>query len=136
MLPNELKESQKMTIRIQYQAEIDTLFIQLENIITVEEVDKLYKEITTSDEYLPNVRSLWDFRNVDFAFVTNEFMRKIFDIRKKYQKRGSAKAAFVVESDLGFGVSRRYETLSSFELPQHINVFREFSKAQEWLLEP
>lgn len=124
----------EMAIRTNYHVEIGVLYIDLGGVVTVEEIENLYKEITSSDEYPPTVRSLWDFRKVDFTFVTNEFIDQIFAVRKKYHERGSAKAAFLVESDLAFGVSRMYETLSSFELPQHIMVFKEMAKAEEWLL--
>jgi hypothetical protein len=63
------------------------------------------------------------------------FLNNVISLRKKYPERGNARAAFVADSDLSYGVSRMYEVLSSFELPQNILAFREFSDAEKWILE-
>lgn len=123
-----------MSISFKYDKVINVLLITLEDEVLLNDLEQLYKDIVTSTEFPPDIRSIWDFRKTDFTLIDTNFMEKVFSIRKKYPERGSARAAFVADSDFSFGVSRMYETLSSFELPQYILVFREFSKAEEWIL--
>lgn len=123
-----------MPISFKYDKENDVLRIFLEDKILLKEVDQLYRDIVTSTEFPPDIRSIWDFRKADFTIIEKRFMEEVFSIRKKYPERSSARAAFVAASDLSFGVSRMYETLSAFELPQHISVFRELSEAEAWIL--
>ncbi len=123
-----------MSIGYIYDKEKKILIINLEGEVSFKEVDLLYKDIMSSDEFPPDIRSIWFFNKVDFSSVDKKYMENIFEIRKNYPARGNARAAFVAEGDLAFGVTRMYEALSSFELPQNIRIFREYSMAERWLL--
>ena len=123
-----------MPISSYYDKEKKVLHINLEGEVLLNDLDQLYKDIVTSREFPPDIRSIWDFRKTDFTLVNKNYMEKVFTVRKNYPERGNARAAFVADNDLSFGVTRMYETLSSFELPQHISVFRDFLEAEEWIL--
>ena len=123
-----------MAISFKYDNEKKVLFITLEGEVLLKDLDQLYIDIVTSKEFPPDIRSVWDFRKADFSLIDLNFLESVFSIRKKYPERGNARAAFVADSDLSYGVSRMYEVLSSFELPQQIQAFREFSRAEEWVL--
>ena len=123
-----------MAIGFKYDSEKKVLYITLEGEVLLKELDQLYRDIVTSTEFPPDIRSVWDLRKADLSLIDLNFIEKIFYVRKKYPERSNAKAAFVADSDLSYGVSRMYEVLSSFEFPQQIQPFREFSKAEEWIL--
>lgn len=122
-----------MPIEIHYDKEKDTLYGNMLGHVTLEEFEKILKMILLSDEFSPDTKTLWDLRKQDFRNIDTDFEMQLIDIRKKYAKRGNALLAFVVSDDLGFGMSRMYQILSD-KLPQHIMVFREYSKAEKWLL--
>lgn len=123
-----------MPFRFEYETEKKILLIMVEGKVRLDDLEQLYDNIVTSTLFPPDIRSIWDFRQADFTTIDTRFLKKIIALRKKYPQRGTARAAFVVDSDLGYGVSRMYETLSAFELPQHIRAFRDYAEAQTWLL--
>ena len=54
-------------------------------------------------------------------------------VRRRYPERARARIAYVVASDLGFGMSRMYELLSDAS-PQYNALFRDHDEAMAWLL--
>ena len=123
-----------MPIRSHYNVDKEILMIILEGKIELPELDDLYQNIVSSEEHPPDARSIWDFSKADFSVINRSFMEGVFNIRKKYPERGSAKAAFIATDDFSYGMSRMYETLSSFVLPQYIQIFRDNSEAEEWIV--
>jgi hypothetical protein len=93
-------------------------------------------EITASEEYPPDVNTIWDIREVDFSPMNEGLARSLIHIRKTTdEKRGNTKLAVVVTDDLSFGLSRMYQTLSELsELSQEIEIFKNIEEARNWVL--
>jgi len=100
--------------------------------LILDEIKKAVALLTKSTQFPADANTLWDLRELDFAQIDHDMEKQLIEIRKQYPERGQAKIAFVVGSDLGFGMMRRYEMLSD-NLPQHIRVFRDDAKAEAWL---
>jgi len=100
--------------------------------LNLDEIKKAIVLLTKSTQFPADANTLWDLRELDFAQIDYDMERQLIAIRRQYPERGQAKIAFVVSSDLGFGMMRRYEMLSD-NLPQHIRVFRDDAKAEAWL---
>ena len=122
-----------MPIELRYDRKQGVLYSVVTSPITLEEFGASMARIIQSDDYPPDVRTLWDLRELDFEPVYRPFEEQVIDIRQKFPERGAAKIALVVASDLGFGMTRMYEILSN-EMPQNVMVFRNCEEGEKWLL--
>ncbi len=114
------------------------LVVTVRGPLTLEEFRATLEEITHSDQYPPDIATLWDFREMEFQATDSDFFRSIISIRKHYPERGAARAAHIVAGDLAFGMLRMHEILSDADrvgLPQLMKVFKSFSEGEQWLLD-
>ena len=123
-----------MPINCEYNKEKKVLFVTVRGDITLKDFEKVLIEIVKSTEFPSDTKTIWDFREINFLPLNIDFAEGLIAIRKKYPERGTAKVAFLTDSDLSFGMARAYETLSSLELPQQVKVFRDLSEAEVWVL--
>lgn len=122
-----------MTLKYHYDSKKGILFGEMSTPLTIDELQNGLIELLESDEIPSTVKTIWDFRNLDFTTIDTDFMMQFIDIREKYPQRGNAKIAFVVMGDFAFGMIRMYEGHST-HLPQQTMVFQDYSSALNWLL--
>ena len=122
-----------MPIHFTFDKEKNILYCVANGTLTPDEFYNKTLSMTQSSEYSADVRTLWDIRNLDFDIIDTDFQKKLIAIREAIPARGKTKIACVADSDLSFGLTRMYQILSS-DLPQELMVFRDFAKAEQWLL--
>ena len=59
--------------------------------------------------------------------------RRLTATRDRFSSRDTARVAYVVTSELGYGMTRMYEIQAGVE-PDLNRVFRDFDEAERWLL--
>ena len=123
-----------MPIDLHYDREKNILYVTIGEQITQEEFSKAIEKITHSDEFPPDVPTLWDLRTGDFTTADSSLTTLFIEIRKKHPERGKAKIALIVSDDLAFGMSRMYE-LKAFDLPQEMRVFRDYAEGEQWIIQ-
>lgn len=125
-----------MPITTNYNPELNILFGSIEGIISLEEAQAALNAIVTSNDFPPDVDTLWDVRLMDTAQVNTDFEKMLLAMRQdKDNLRGNARIAIVASSDIAFGIGQHYEG-KSLGLSQNIHVFREPDVAKGWLLSP
>lgn len=123
-----------MLLRFEYNEEKHILYGSYSGRFTFDEFESKLLEIVSGKDYPPDVPTIWDVGQMDAAQFDWEFISKLLEIRRNYPQRGEAMIAIVAPSDLSFGVSRMYASISD-RLPPLIRVFRDVSKAEEWIAE-
>jgi hypothetical protein len=125
-----------MAIKLEYNSSDNYLLGTVEGKVTYHEYNQMMEEITSSEEYPPDVNTIWDMRELDINDADESIFRSFINIRKKTdKKRGNTKLSIVVADDLSFGVSRMYQTLSEIsELSQEMKIFRKIEEARNWVL--
>ena len=93
--------------------------------------EEAIQAIANADEFPPDVRTLWDLRDLEFASVDRALEEGLIAIRKRYPERRKARLAFIVADQLGFGMARMYEILSNEDTTR---VFTDHAEAERWLL--
>ena len=79
---------------------------------------------------------LWDLTCLDFSRFGPQSARIFIEKnRQLLKKRSKQKTAILVNSDLGFGLSRKYETLSEDLIQVAYRVFKDTEEALNWLKE-
>ncbi len=124
-----------MPIEFRYDRKKEILCVAVKNPFTFEEFEEAVKDIINSDQFPPDIRALWDLRELDFNDIDRSFEERLINIQKKYPERGQARLALITPDGLGFGMTRMYEALSN-DLPRRIRAFKTYTKAEDWLLQP
>lgn len=91
--------------------------------------------ITTAGTYPPNVDTIWGLRAADFSGVGPDGMRRLLAVRTQYASRAGARTAFVVASDVAYGMSRMFQMFAENTMPQDFCVQRTMEDALAWVLE-
>ncbi len=89
-------------------------------------------------EHGPVIRNVfWDLSLAVLVDLSAEDVRQIAHVpRQSLELRQDGKTAIVAPSDLAFGLSRMYQTISQPEvLPFEVQVFRDSIAAHRWLAE-
>lgn len=122
-----------MPIQFKYNQNNDVLYGSIEGQLTFDEFKLMLEQVVESSEFRPDVKTLWDLRNLDFSKVDENFERQILQIRRSFPERGNAKIALVSENNLAYRITRIYMILSE-HLPQNVKVFSDYMAGEEWLL--
>jgi len=123
-----------MPIDFRYDSEKEALFGTMKSPITFEEYRSTIEAIVRSNEFPPDIRTLWDLRELEFNEIDRSYEESLISISEQFPERGPAKVAFVVKSELGFGMTRMYEILAE-KLGYETMVFRDYSEAENWLIQ-
>jgi hypothetical protein len=124
-----------MPIEFRYDREKEILLAMVNTPLTLKDFEAAMKGITRSDQFPSDIRTLWDVRELDFSDIDRSFEERLIDIRKKFPARGSARNAVVVAHNHGFAMGRTYEALTD-DLPLQFRVFKSFTEAEDWLIQP
>ncbi|MBU0731196.1 MAG: hypothetical protein KKE17_02360 [Proteobacteria bacterium] len=117
----------KHTDRPYYQIEISGRF-------DVPDLENCYMEIINYPGWAPGMDILWDARECTFEHLTNDDLSSIGDMTAKYQElRGKGLAAWVVQRDVDFGISRMFEMLTEGKVIFNFKVFKTMDAAKNFL---
>lgn len=122
-----------MSIKYNYNPENDAIYATIEGKISFEEFQLTLAKITETEDFPPNTRILWDLRKMDFSIIDWDFSKQLVNIRELNPKRAHSRVALVADNDLNFGITEMH-VFQSTKLPQEMMVFKDFNKAERWLL--
>lgn len=123
-----------MPIHTKYDKEKDVLHTSLIGVVTLTEIENVIQEVLQKGEFSPDVDTLIDVSNLNFDEIDANFLNQVISLEKKNAHRAGARVAFIAESELDYGMSRMYISLSN-ELPKTSKVFNSHAEAEAWLLE-
>lgn len=101
--------------------------------LTVENVQATLSEVYTRPDFRSDAAALWDLREATGDFPTEDVRHLVDFVTKLVGDGDQGKVAIVVSSDLGFGMSRMYETILGGQTRKPMKVFRDLDDAQSWL---
>lgn len=124
-----------MSIEIKYDQDRRMLNIAICGTSDFDEYASALETITSSGDYPPNVRTLWDLRKADLSYINFKSIKKVVGIRTRFQNRQNCRVALVASSNLQYGLCRMFQMLLEDKLPHELAVFREYEEGERWLLE-
>ena len=123
-----------MPIEFSYDPEKKALFGAMTGSLSLDEYRSSVEAIVRSEEFPPDIRTLWDLRELEFTAIDRSLEVKLVSVSEQFPERSPAKIAFVVKSELGFGMIRMFELLAD-KLAFRTMVFKSYSEAEAWLLQ-
>lgn len=94
-----------------------------------EDLRKHQESLAADPLFDPSYRQLWDLRTVEQIEVTSG---GVWQRAHNNPWGAGAKRAVVVGSELGYGIARMFQIMST-DGPDEIEIFRELAPAREWL---
>jgi len=123
-----------MSIEVEFNRDKNFLRVTIIGLPSLQDFEAVLTQITTSNEYPPNINAVWDLRKADFMTADDKLFRHIIELRKCYPQRSHCKSALIANDDLAFGMSRMFQMLSEDKVPLELMVFRDYAEGEQWIL--
>ena len=76
----------------------------------------------------------WDLTEADVSKITRDEIRQLATfVKSAWKTQPGLKAAFVVDSELAFGMTRMYEQLLNLFDQDNIKIFKSSDEAWDWM---
>ena len=97
----------------------------------------LDRELVKHPLYRQGMPVLIDNRELDMSEMTSTSVRASSSLMRGFSKKWArGRWAFVVATDLAFGMGRMWQTYTQDGVEAEIQMFRSMDEAREWLLRP
>lgn len=123
-----------MSIEIKYDQNRKILSISISGKSNFDEYTSALETITSSSDYPPNIRTLWDLRKADLSSANLNSIKEIVWIRSRFKQRDYCKVALLAPTNLQYGISRMFQMLIENKLPHELAIFRDYDEGEQWLL--
>ncbi len=122
-----------MPVGYRIDSEAGVVFVRGEGAITCADLERYCVGVVRDPAYRAGMHELADFRGARDGGLTPGDLYKLRDLNKSLADQlAPSRLAYVVDSDLGFGLARMFGALSE-ESPVDHAVFRELKEARAWL---
>lgn len=97
--------------------------------------DEVIQSVEALSARKPTKFVLWDATDGSVANVPTEEIQRVAQTMMRFlEKRKEGKTAFVVATDLDYGLGRMYEAFAENEgLPYAYGIFKTVKEAKQWL---
>ncbi len=104
--------------------------------VTADFIIRILRELYSMEAYRADkIAGLWDFRGCTTDIRYDSMMKIKKYIDSSYNQNWSHSiSAFVVDSNLLYGLSRMYEIMSA-DLPTTLRIFKDMDEAENWIRE-
>ena len=102
--------------------------------VTVQDACDAIDGIIALPGFKKGLPSIWDMRYTELMHINAEDIKQISAYANRVRnERGNARIAFIVSSDLAYGLGRMFEMVNA---TSHINarVFRNYEEGEAWAL--
>ena len=120
-----------MEVHLEFDSTYGILRAQLSGIFDSDEYREALSKITSGVHYPATISTIWDLRKLDFADIDSKLAHYVKQIRSSFKLRANAKIAYVVSSQLGYGLMRMFQVLTETE--EYSLVFYEYDEAEKWI---
>jgi len=125
-----------MQVEVSIDRGLNLAVIRITGNLLLGEVTRHAMAFVERPDVVPGMPAIFDLREADFSSFGATDSRSLAEVNRRLAtRRGSARVAFLVQSDLGYGVLRMHEVLGQSPNLQ-VRVFRDLMEAQHWVLGP
>jgi len=127
---------------MQFKHEIDqdkkNVTVNMSGLMNGDEFIVFYEELMTKIEGKGIASILWDTRNLDMRKVTADHIEKVLMYVNKWSSiRKGGQSVWVVNNVFKYGIARMIENIievkNLFDQDYHFKIFKDYTKAQEWI---
>lgn len=120
-----------MSITHEFDSKCGVLRIQLKNRFDIVEYSETLAQITSGKDYHAATPTIWDLRAFDFVEFDTRLAHNVKILFSLFKSRKNANIAFVVSTDLGYGMMRMLQ--NSLNIKENSLVCYNYDDAEEWI---
>lgn len=123
-----------MDCTIVHETAVPYYHIELSGQFELDDLERCYVEILQHPDWVPGLDILWDAQKCTFQHLQRDELDAIANMTEKYrEQRGAGRAAWVVSTDIDFGISRMFENMNQRKVVFDFSVFMTLPEAKEYL---
>jgi hypothetical protein len=123
-----------MLIECRYDKENNIRYQVVTGDLVVRELIEQLRELYASDESPVQANVVWDLSGADAFPVTREQVRRLASyVMRAWGGSTDYRAAFIVGSDLTFGMTRMFEQLLDLFDDDNVKIFKSIDEAEVWI---
>lgn len=122
-----------MPLNYRYDPEYKIIRAEMTGRFDIERYKELMRDITSGTSFPPTTATIWDMREFDFVSFDIQVAEVLTNTRKKFTSRRGAMIAYVVASEVGYGMMRMFQIMTETE--DTSAVFYDYDKAMEWTIQ-
>lgn len=112
----------------------EILEIRSSGIFSNDDLKKMIEQIVSNPKWKKGMNSIVDFRDVEIKGLKLNDIYKTKDIHAHFSDMvGSGKIAAILNTDLGYGLSRSYEVIANRHVKSRMMTFRDYDNGMEWI---
>lgn len=112
------------------------LEIKTSGIFSNDDLRNMIEQILSNPKWEKNMNTIADFREVNIKKIKFKDILTTKSIHAQFSDMvGSGKIAAILNSDLGYGLSRSYEAISCRHTKSRIMTFRDYNNGMKWLID-
>ena len=125
-----------MTISFRYDKENNVRVQVVTGSLVMEEFIAEIRKIYASEDIPVRANVIWDISGADVSKVIQDDVRQLVSfVKQAWQEDTEHKAAFIVGSDLSFGMVRMYEQLQNVFDEDNVRIFKSSEDVWAWMLD-
>jgi hypothetical protein len=110
------------------------LEIKSNGTFSIDDFKKLIEEVISDTRWKPGMDTISDLSEVDVKDIKHDDIHSTENIHKQYNDElGNGKIAAILNTDIGFGLGRTYEAISSRNIKSSIMIFRNYEDGMGWI---
>ncbi len=125
-----------MILEIASDHQLNVVDVHFKGVIDLTAINSALQSIINRADWEPGKSIIFDYSDLDFRDFSSKDMRLVSDMVVRYKNAfGSAKWAFILSSDLQFGLMRMWEIITEDRVPMNINLFKNRTDARVWIMD-
>lgn len=120
-----------MKITLEFDSSRWLLRVRATGLFDTDVYRKTLAQVTSEKQYSAATPAIWDLRAFDFTDFDTQLAYNVKNVFSLFKSRGSATFAFVVSTELGYGMMRMLQVLLHIE--ENSLVCYDYDEADEWI---
>lgn len=121
-----------MSVEFRVDREDEIVYGVLKGQVTAEEIIEDLERTISDEDYRPHFNGISDLRDINWESEQGDLRKIVQFILRNRGRIGRHRSAIVVSGERSFGMSRMFEVFSE-QTPLKVRVFRDYTKALEWV---
>ncbi len=125
-----------MNLEIASDQKLNVVEVHFKGNVELAGMNSAFQSIINLPDWKPGKSIIFDYSDLDFGSFTSKDMHLNSDLVVRHKASfGAAKWAFIISSDLQFGLMRMWQIITEDRVPMNINLFKNSPDARAWILD-
>lgn len=112
----------------------EILEMKTSGVFSFDDLTKMVEQVIVNPKWKPGMNIIADFRELDVKGINVKEIYEAKNLHIQYDDiAGHGKIATILGSNLAYGFSRMYQSITSTHVKSRIMTFRDYDNGMEWI---